>query len=207
MVRTVVVEDSKLSRDMVVESLEELPQVQVVAALENAANAVVACLGRSIDLVLMDVCTRDDESGLEATARIKRGSPQTKVVVMTSMPEHTFLEKARMAGADSFWYKDFGSVGLVDVVRRSLAGERVWPDSLPPVTLGLARSEEFTPRELDVLRELAQGRTYDQIGKDLNVSLNTVKFHVKNLLGKTGFKTTLQLVVEAVDKRFVLPKY
>src|SRR5699024_2770630 len=85
--------------------------------------------GRNIDLVLMDVCTLNDESGLEATSRIKRDSPSTKVIVMTSMPEYTFPEKARLAGADSFWYKDYGNSGLSDVVRRTLADESVWPEN------------------------------------------------------------------------------
>ena len=89
---------------------------------------MVACAGRNIDLVLMDVCTLNDESGLEATSRIKRDSPSTKVIVMTSMPEYTFPEKARLAGADSFWYKDYGNSGLSDVVRRTLADESVWPE-------------------------------------------------------------------------------
>ena len=207
MIRTIVVADSKLVGHALVDRLNDMPEIEVVAMLENAANSVVACAGRNIDLVLMDVCTLNDESGLEATSRIKRDSPSTKVIVMTSMPEYTFPEKARLAGADSFWYKDYGNSGLSDVVRRTLADESVWPENMPPVTLGLARSQELTARELDVLRELALGRSYEDIGKNLGVSLNTVKFHIRNLLAKTGFKTTLQLVVEAVDKRFVLPKY
>lgn len=206
-VRTIVVEDSLLTREAVVSRLAQLPQIQVVATLENAANAVVACARRSIGLVLMDVCTSDDESGLTAAARIKRESPSTKIVIMTSMPEHTFLVKAQAAGCDSFWYKDLQAVGLLDVVSRTLQGERVWPRETPPVMLGLARSTELTTREFDVLHQLARGLSYEQIASELGISLNTVKYHVRNLLAKTGFESTLALVVEAVDKRLVLPKY
>lgn len=130
MIRTIVVEDSKLVGHALVDRLNDMPEIEVVAMLENAANSVVACAGRNIDLVLMDVCTLNDESGLEATSRIKRDSPSTKVIVMTSMPEYTFPEKARLAGADSFWYKDYGNSGLSDVVRRTLADESVWPGEI-----------------------------------------------------------------------------
>ena len=108
---------------------------------------------------------------------------------------------------DSFWYKDLQAVGLVDVVARTLQGERVWPSEAPVVRLGLARSSELTAREFDVLHQLARGLSYEQIASELGISLNTVKYHVKNLLAKTGFESTLALVVEAVDKRLVLPKY
>ena len=73
--------------------------------------------------------------------------------------------------------------------------------------IGLARSDEFTERELAVIRELAQGSRYEDITEALHISMNTVKYHVKNILLKTGFKTTLQLVAEVVEKRLILPKY
>ena len=73
--------------------------------------------------------------------------------------------------------------------------------------IGLARSDEFTERELEVIRELAQGSRYEDITEALHISMNTVKYHVKNILNKTGFKTTLQLVAEVVEKRLILPKY
>ncbi|MDI9591108.1 MAG: response regulator transcription factor [Acidobacteriota bacterium] len=207
MVRVLVVEDSKVARDAILRWLGNAANYEVAAALENAANAVVACMGGHIDLVLMDVCTADDESGLAAAARIKEISPGTRVVIMTSMPEHSFVAKARAAHCDSFWYKEYGETGLLDVIEATMRGEPVWPDETPTVTLGILNSAELTRRELDVIRLLAQGCTYEEIAADLTVSINTVKYHIKNLLTKTGFRSTLQLVVEAVDKGFVLPKY
>lgn len=73
--------------------------------------------------------------------------------------------------------------------------------------IGLARSDEFTDRELDVIRELALGRRYEEIAASLYVSTNTVKYHIKNVLQKTGFHSAIQLVAEVVEKRLVLPKY
>ena len=126
---------------------------------------------------------------------------------MTSMPEHSFLQKARLSGCDSFWYKEYGSVDLIDICRRTLSGERVWPEETPVLRIGLARSDEFTDRELDVIRTIAQGMRYEEISEALCMSVNTVKYHIRNILQKTGFHSTVQLISEVVEKRLVLPKY
>ena len=62
-------------------------------------------------------------------------------------------------------------------------------------------------REFDIIRELAQGRKYEEIAADLGITPNTVKYHIKNILQKTGYQNTLQLVAEVVEKRLILPKY
>ena len=92
MVNVLIVEDSRISRESFERQLAASPDFIVLAAIENAANAEIACMRNKIDLVLMDVCTADDESGLEAAARIKKNYPRVKVIVMTSMPEHSFLQ-------------------------------------------------------------------------------------------------------------------
>ena len=207
MVNVLIVEDSRISRESFERQLAASPYFIVLAAIENAANAEIACMRNKIDLVLMDVCTADDESGLEAAARIKKNYPRVKVIVMTSMPEHSFLQKARLSGCDSFWYKEYGSVDLIDICRRTLSGERVWPEETPVLRIGLARSDEFTDRELDVIRTIAQGMRYEEISEALCMSVNTVKYHIRNILQKTGFHSTVQLISEVVEKRLVLPKY
>ena len=207
MVNVLIVEDSRISRESFERQLAASPDFIVLAAIENAANAEIACMRNKIDLVLMDVCTADDESGLEAAARIKKNYPRVKVIVMTSMPEHSFLQKARLSGCDSFWYKEYGSVDLTDICRRTLSGERVWPEETPVLRIGLARSDEFTDRELDVIRTIAQGMRYEEISEALCMSVNTVKYHIRNILQKTGFHSTVQLISEVVEKRLVLPKY
>ena len=73
--------------------------------------------------------------------------------------------------------------------------------------LGETDSRTLTDRELEVLRELAQGKKYEEISQDLGVTVNTVKYHVKNLLIKTGYRNAIQLVVDAVNKSLILPKY
>ena len=207
MVNVLIVEDSRVSRESFERQLSAVENYFVAATLENAANAVIACMRNNIDLVLMDICTADDESGLVAAAKIKAQHPKIRVIMMTSMPEVSFLRKAKESGCDGFWYKEESQFSLVEACDLVMAGELPWPKETPPVMIGLARSDEFTDRELDVIRELALGRRYEEIAASLYVSTNTVKYHIKNVLQKTGFHSAIQLVAEVVEKRLVLPKY
>ena len=207
MTRVMIVEDSRIAREALESRLQGAGRYALAASLENAANAEIACMRGGIDLVLMDVCTADGESGLEAAARIKKHHPQIRILIMTSMPEHSFLQKARACGCDGFWYKEYGDADLLEVCDRIMAGERVYPAQTPAIPVGCTDSRQLTSRELEIVRQLALGCRYEESGRTLGISTNTVKYHVKNLLQKTGFPNALQLVAEVVEKRLVLPKY
>ncbi len=207
MTNVLIVEDSKISRDSIERQLSDNTEYCVITSIENAANAEIVCMRGNIDLILMDICTADDESGLKAAKRIKQHYPRIKIILMTSMPEHSFIKKAIECGCDSFWYKEYGSIGLMEVCRRTMQGESIWPSGTPILRIGLAESSDFTERELEVIRELVGGHKYSEIAENLNVTENTVKFHIKSIMSKTGYKNTLQLVADVVEKRLILPKY
>jgi DNA-binding NarL/FixJ family response regulator len=207
MTNVLIVEDSKLTRDLIERRLSEDMSFKVYTTIENAANAEIVCMGGKVDLILMDICTADDESGLKAAKKIKSLYPHIKIIMMTSMPEHSFIAKAAEYGCDSFWYKEYGNVDLLEICRRTMRGEQVYPKKRPSIRIGLAESSDFTDREFQVISELAVGSTYVEIAQHLNVSENTVKYHVKNIMSKSGLKNTVQLVAEVVEKRLVLPRY
>ena len=207
MVNVLLVEDSKIMRDMVEDTIAELDGYQLIASLENAANAEIVCTKGNIDLILMDVCTADDESGLVAAARIKKRYPGIRIIIMTSMPEYSFIQKAKDAGCDSFWYKEYGDADILDIMDRTMRGESVYPSETPVVPVGYIDSNDLSDREMEVLRQLALGNKYEEIAENLMLSTNTVKYHAKNLLMKTGYRSTLQLVVDVVSKRLILPKF
>ena len=206
-VNVLIVEDSRVSREAFERKITSFPEYSVIASIENAANAEIACMSNKIDLILMDVCTADDESGIRAAARVKKNYPWVRIILMTSMPEHSFIKKAQDSGCDSFWYKEYGNISLLEVCERTMKGEKVWQDSSPVIVIGQAKSTEFTDRELAVIRELVRGVRYEEMAETLHLSINTVKYHVKNIMQKTGFRSTVQLVAEVVEKRLVLPKY
>jgi DNA-binding NarL/FixJ family response regulator len=157
MINVLLVEDSKISRETIESRIARSPDCLLLASIENAANAEIACMNGKVDLILMDVCTADDESGLKAAADIKKHSPGVKIIIMTSMPEHSFLQKAKDCGCDGFWYKEYGDADLLDVCGRVMRGEAVWPEETPAVPIGGASSRDLTERELAVLRELPWG--------------------------------------------------
>ena len=207
MINVLIVEDSSITRDMIVRKLSENKDFSVFTAIENAANAEIVCMSGSIDLILMDVCTADDESGLKAAMKIKALYPEIKIILMTSMPEYSFLTRAIEGGIDSFWYKEYGDVDLLEICVRTMSGQRVFPEQRPSIRIGLSESGTFTDREYEIIRELALGNKYGEIAAHLGITENTVKYHVKNIMSKTGCKNTVALVAEVVEKRLVLPKY
>lgn len=207
MTNVLIVEDSQITRESFERQLAANPDYSLVASITNAANAEIACMRSKIDLILMDVCTADGESGLEAAGKIKKNYPDTKVIIMTSMPEHSFLQKAKDAECDSFWYKEEGELSLTEVCDRTMRGEYVWPEKTPSVKIGMVDSSNLSDRELDVIRALAQGCKYEEIAEQMGLSTNTVKYHIKNILQKTGYRSRVELIADVVEKRLILPKY
>ena len=132
-----------------------------------------------IDIVLMDVVTADGASGLDAAEKIKKKYPKIKIIIVTSMPECSYISRAKALGAEGFWYKETGKESLISVMDRVMQGEIVYPDGLQVVNIGVAKSSEFTEKELVVLRLMTGGYSNQEIADKLGVSLNAVKKHWK----------------------------
>lgn len=204
MINVLIVEDQRMVRESMEHDIRSSGRYQVAASTGNAAEAEDACRKNNCQLVLMDVCTEHDESGLKAAARIKAELPQVKVIIVTSMVECGFLDQARKAGAESFWYKDAGSRELLEVMDRTMAGESIYPDATPVVMIGLAKSCEFTRAEIEVLRGVVDGKSYREIAQDLCISPETVKRHISNMLQKTGFDSKTKLAVAVTKKNLII---
>ncbi len=204
--KIMIVEDQTMSRHLFELMVGHAGDYEVLYSLESASVAHIYCDKYPIDLVLMDVVMQDRSSGLEASERIKKSHPDIKIVIMTSMPEVSFIERAKAAGVDSFWYKEGDGEGILDVMRRTMAGESVYPDSTPTVTLGNILSTELTPTELDVLRELTRGASNAEIGEKLFISPTTVRSHISSMLSKTGFANRTELAIRARLEGLVIPK-
>ena len=201
-----IVEDQVIIRKTFENMIEESEDFCLSNAIENAALAEMYC-AKGVNLVLMDVYTAHRENGLEAAAKIKKNYPNVKVIIVTSMPEESFIRKAKEAGCDSFWYKDSEEEELLDVMKRTMAGERVYPAQTPAMTIGLADSSEFTERELEVLRELVNGYSRAEICERLGIKIPTLNYHIGNLLSKSGYSNIVKLEVDVVDKKFIIPGF
>ena len=148
---------------------------------------------------------KDGFSGLDAAQRIKASYPATKIIIVTSMPDAMFLKRAKEIGVDAFWYKEVQELPMREVMDRVMAGEKIFPDSPPVTQLGFAKNTELTERELDVLRLLAEGLTDREIAERLWLSLSTVRYHVNNLISKTGHSSRTELAVNAVRSGIAIP--
>lgn len=207
MTRVLVVDDAATIRALFETIIEKEDEYVLAGSIENAKAALPFCMRNHVDLVLMDVYTRDRENGLEAAREIKEKFPGIKIIIATSLPEASFIAKARNAGCESFWYKEMGEYGLKDIMDKTMAGENVYPESTPQVNIGLAKSIEFTPMEMKVLRELCDGKLNKVIAEDLCMSENTVKFHINNMLQKAGYSNKYQLAIDAVEQKLIVPGF
>lgn len=195
--KVLIVEDQDIPRELFEIYVRASERFEHLLSISNASAALAVCRNNQVDLVLMDVMTELEHSGLDAAEEIKRQFPHIKIIVVTSMPEYSWLSRARAIGVDSFWYKDGQKNSLLDVMERTMAGERIYPDETPLIRIGNATNHEFTERELDVLKELTTGDTNAEIAERLFISVATVKSHIQHLMEKTGFKTRTELVSEA----------
>lgn len=205
MVRVLLVEDKKMSRDCIIGYMKDYDRYELAVQTASAGMAELLCMQNQIDLILMDVCTANREDGIEATARIKRHFPEIKVIIVTSMTTMDLIDRARLAGADSFWYKEIEGTELLDVMDRTMDGETIYPDTTPIVHIGNMASTEISDRELDVLRLMAQGYIDREIAQNLYISVSAVRYHITQLLQKTGYENRVKLIADLINQDFIIP--
>ena len=199
-----IVEDDPMARQLLEIYVKNSENYNLIQSVESALFAEVCCRTNTIDLILMDVCTAMNASGLEAAEKIKKSFPAIKVIIITSQPECSFLDRARAIGVDSFWYKGANAEEIIAIMDKTVQGESIYPDTTPVLKLGYAESKSFSKRELDVLRMVVSGKTDAEIAKTLKITINTVKFHVQSMKKKTGFRNRTELAVRTRQSGLVI---
>lgn len=162
MISTILVEDDLYIQKHFTDYLAADGGFNLVGVFRDAFEAEKHC-DATVKLVLMDVQTQHKHSGLAAAERIKKAFPQIKIVAATSLVDPQVLQRAKAGAADSLWYKDHGTEELMSVVKRTLAGEKVFPDSSPAIEMEGTMSDKFSPRQLDILRLYIKGFTYQEL--------------------------------------------
>lgn len=202
MIRIVLVEDQAMLRESLAIAIDAQEDMHTVATLANAGDALAAAREHGPDLMLMDVCTEDDASGIAAAAQIKRELPDVRVVVMTGIPEITFIEQARAAGADSFVYKNVSTAELLGIIRSTMEGY----STFPAAQLGDETLEELDDEEIQILRLVCENKSRREIADELFMSEGTVKRRISGILAKTGYDSIMKLAVHAVSDGYIVPK-
>ncbi len=203
--RVLIAEDFLMTRQFIGNIINASEDFELAASFPNASEAADYVSQKYVDLAILDIVMQDGQSGLSAAKRIKDIRPETKIIIITSMPEVTYIDRARKIGIESFWYKEIQEQPILEVMRRTMNGESLYPDSTPVIKLGNAVSTEFTEREIEVLKALIDGSSNKEIADKLGIKERTVKLHITNMIEKTGFRSRLELAIKARTGGLVIP--
>lgn len=203
MINTILVEDDLYMQRHFAERLAAEGGFHLAGIYSDAFQAEKHC-GEAINLILMDVQTQHKHSGLAAAERIKKAFPYIKIVIVTSLVDPEVLRRARLGAADSLWYKDHGTAELMDVVQRTLKGEKIFPDASPSVEMEGTMSDHFSPRQLDILRLYIKGFTYQEIADKLGISRNGVRWNLDDMVIKGSFENREALVATAIENKLMV---
>ena len=202
--KVLIVDDDPFARQLLGMFISQSENYELAGTLISAALAGASVASRKVDLILMDVCTAMNANGIDAAEAIKKKYPEIKIIVITSQPEYSYITRARAVGVDSFWYKTVVQEEFLTLLDRTMAGERIFPDTTPTLNIGTALSVEFTESELKVLRLLVAGERDQDIAEELGVSVNTVRTHLRVMMDKTGIRSRTALAVRVRDAGFVI---
>ena len=202
--KVLIVDDDPFARQLLGMFISQSENYEFAGTLISAALAEASVANRKVDLILMDVCTAMNANGIDAAEVIKKKYPNIKIIVITSQPEYSYITRARAVGVDSFWYKTVVQEEFLTLLDRTMAGEHIFPDTTPTLSIGTALSVEFTESELKVLRLLVAGERDQDIAEELGVSINTVRTHLRVMMDKTGIRSRTALAVRVRDAGFVI---
>jgi DNA-binding NarL/FixJ family response regulator len=221
--RVLVADDQKVVREGLVSLLSLLPGLDVVGAAVDGEDAVRQALDLHPDVVLMDL-NMPRCNGVEATERLREAQPGTGVVVLTTYAEDAWVFSALQAGARGFLTKDAGAQEIHRAITAVAAGQAQLDPSVQARLLeALGRGQQLgaagvgtdvapaqppddlTPREVEVLTQIAAGLSNAEIAATLFVSEATIKTHVNHIFAKTGLRDRAQLVGYAFKHGLSLP--
>jgi DNA-binding NarL/FixJ family response regulator len=214
MMRILLVDDHVLFRKGVAALLDSRQNIQVVGEAGDGIEAIQAARDTLPDVILMDIeMPRCD--GLEATRSIKREMPHVKIVILTVSDDDHNLFEAIKIGAQGYLLKDLepyqlydlldsisrGEAPLSGVVAARILKEFIRSDQAPAEATEVI--DELTPREIDILELVVEGKTNKEIAQERSISENTVKIHLRNILEKLHLQNRIQAAVYAVRQGLV----
>ena len=216
-VRVLIADDQQLVRTGLRMILDAEPDIDVVGEATNGHEAVAMTRQLQPDVVLMDI-RMPELDGIEATRRVvqRDGDTSTRVLMLTTFDLDEYVYDALRAGASGFLLKDAPANQLAAGVRMVAAGDALLAPAItrrlieeftatPPAASAPPGLDELTPRELEVFRLVAQGKSNAEIAAELIIGETTVKTHVTRIMMKLGVRDRVQAVVLAYELGVVTP--
>jgi len=214
-IRVLVVDDHALFRRGLEMVLEQEPDIEVVGEASDGAEALTKAVDTTPDIVLLDV-RMPRRGGIDACTSIKDDVPSTKIIMLTISDEEADLYDAIKAGAMGYLLKEISIEEVASEIRAVHGGQSLISPSMASKLLNefasmIKRTDErqqvptprLTDREMEVLRLVAKGLNNRDIAKQLYISENTVKNHIRNILEKLQLHSRMEAVVYAVREKLL----
>jgi two-component system NarL family response regulator len=202
MIQIVVADDHPIVREGIVANLKPQGDLKVIGEANDGAEVLEFIKQNGPDIALLDL-RMPNMSGLEVLLALNELKLQTKVIVMTTFENEEDVQRSMKAGARAYLLKDCPQQILVDAIRRVFNGEVYLPPQIAQKLVDRMQKPQLSPRELDVLKAVAAGKSNKEIGAQLFISEGTVKTHVESLLDKLGTATRTSAVRAAVRRGLV----
>jgi DNA-binding NarL/FixJ family response regulator len=211
--RILIADDHPIVRSGLKKVLDARPDMEVVAEAEDGAEAVEKALSEDVHLAILDV-SMPRKTGIQAAAELHKRKPELRLVMLTMHDSEQFLFEALKAGASGYVLKSGADTDIVDAVRAAMRGDSfLYPSAVTTlvrdyVERGGRGEEQFdvlTPRELEVLKLIAEARTSKEIAKELWISIKTVERHRQNILDKLGMSDRVELTRYAIRRGLIQP--
>ena len=208
-ITVLIADDHRAFGEALAVALGKEEDLEVLEVTADGATAAEVAGSRRPDVALIDL-QMPDVDGLETSRRIRASSTETAVIILTGSEDELAIGRAIQAGAHGYLRKTVAIQELADAVRRAHKRERLNPQDEIEFALrrlGRLRARDddvahrfdrLTPRELQILQLLADGRTPEEIATELGVSRNTLRTHIQNVLMKLGVHSKLEAIVAAI---------
>ena len=211
--RILIADDHPIVRSGLKRVLDEQADMRVVAEAADGSEAVKKSLADDIDLAILDV-SMPKTTGIQAADELHKRKPELKLLMLSMYDSEQFLFESLRAGASGYVLKSDADQDIVEAVRRTMRGQSfLYPSAVSTlvkdfVEPGRPDEEQFdvlTPRELQVLKLIAEAYTSKQIAQELVISLKTVERHRQNILDKLGMSDRVELTRYAIRRGLIQP--
>ncbi len=208
--RILIADDHSLVRDGLRGVLDAEPDLAVVAEVADGAEAVERGLVDDIDLAVLDL-SMPRMTGLQAARELSRRRPNLRLVMLSMYDNEQFLFEALKAGASGYVLKSAADVDIVEACRAAVHGDSfLYPSAINALVReflehGDSGGEPLTPRELEILKLVAEGRTSNEIADLLVLSVKTVERHRADILHRLGVRDRVELTRYAIRRGLIEP--